>query len=228
MLLEVKWWEWLNCVIVESLSEDLQKQTDTCAWTKSLTHTCKLLHACKYIPIHTKSSLWSSLYRYMRVFTHDELVLTFFSISTEIVLDVNVNHRVHIPRATRDRRTALLSFYRDSERVFQPFYLWEKHVHGFSVAHFTLTTKITGVIMKQAGTELSVFTCLCPALYIFSCITSKCNGVWHGYKCSFHTSWRNVQNTQVWCCLQVVETFFILLLNFSLVFFCFFFFSFPN
>ncbi len=167
MLLEVKWWEWLNCVIVESLSVDLQKQTDTCAWTKSLTHTCKLLHACKYIPIHTKSSLWSSLYRYMRAFTHDELVLTFFSISTEIVIDVNVNHRVHIPRATRDRRTALLSFYRDSERVFQPFYLWEKHVHGFSVAHFTLTTKITGVIMKQAGTELSVFTCLCPALYIF-------------------------------------------------------------
>ncbi len=46
----------------------------------------------------------------------------------------------------------------------------------------------------------------------------------------FHTSGKNVQNTQftqVWCCLQVVET-FLFLLNFSLWFSFSFFFSLPN
>lgn len=161
--------------------------------THAQKRACRIAKTNSYI----FSSSWFSLYTYRHIwaFTHDELLLTLtsLSISTEIVIAVNVNYRVHTPRTTRDRRTALLCLFIDSERGSQPFYLSEKNICAWPLSgHLYINDKDNWYnYMTSWNWTLSVYLseCLLQSSLQFLCLTSKCSGAKHGYKCSFHTSW---------------------------------------
>lgn len=180
--------------------------------THAQKRACRIAKTNSYI----FSSRWFSLYTYRHIwaFTHDELLLTLTSLSicTEIVIAVNVNYRVHTPRTTRDRRTALLCLFIDSERGSQPFYLSEKNICAWPLSgHLYLNDKDNWYnYMTSWNWTLSVYLseCLLQSSLQFLCLTSKSmatNAV------STPAEWSHIQNTQFtqdWCCLQVAEAFF--------------------